>query len=102
MELKLDTGLYTCLQEHIDRCFLLMRHMGGTIEWTEPSIHHEIDGITLMQGSYKILDNNGNVVISNPKFKCATVTYILGLKNITPEFCYRVCISQAITRGFGM
>jgi len=87
------------LHEIIDQCISVLQYVHCTIEWSVKSVNHEVDGVTIINGWFRILDKNGNTVTES-NVSCATMRYILYDDHIDADLCLRSCISNIVISYF--
>lgn len=100
--ISLDSGLEEELQSSIGRCCKILEYLGCVLEFSLESTVSTSDGVTLMNGWYRIINVNGMVVASNNRFICGVTSYLLNLRGMTPKLCYGGSVARCVIQKFGL
>jgi hypothetical protein len=100
--ISLDTELEEGLQSSIERCKNLLQYLGCVLESSLESTVSTSDGVMLMKGWYRIINVNGQVISDNNRFICGVVSYLLNLRDISTDICFKSSVARCVTQKFGL
>lgn len=100
--ISIDSGLEEGLCASIDRCSVILQYLGCVLESSLESTVSTSDGVVLMKGWYRIINVNGQIIANNDRFVCGVVSYLLSLRGISTDICFKSSVAKCITQKFGL
>ena len=90
--------IYEGLVAHINTSLQFAEMIGHRLEYNIERYQTYPDGITIITGDYSLIRKETDEVSQNVPFTCGVATYLLYLKGITIDICFKTCVSRHIQR----